>query len=67
MILEKQLGTSWAALLQDEIKMEYFRKIPNILKRERAMYEIYPASEDVFRAFKLTPYDKVKVVILGQD
>ena len=67
LLLEKQLGSSWATMLQDEIHKEYFRKIPNILKRERAFYEVYPSSEDVFRAYRLTPYEDVKVVIIGQD
>ena len=67
LLLEDKLGTSWATMLQDEIKKEYFRKIPNILKIERQIYTIYPKSEDVFKAYRLTPYDKVKVIILGMD
>ena len=67
LLLENQLGTSWATMLQDEIKKEYFRKIPSILKKERQNFEIYPQPEHVFRAYRLTPFDKVKVVILGQD
>ncbi len=67
LLLKDKLGESWAEMLQDEIKKTYFRKIPNILKRERNLYEIYPESKDVFRAYRLSPYDKTKVVILGQD
>ncbi len=54
-------------MLQDEFKKKYFRKIPPILSKERKKYNVYPPSEKVFRAYRLTPYDKVKVVIVGQD
>lgn len=67
LLLEDKLGTSWAIMLQDEIKKEYFRKIPSILQKERQIYTVYPKGEDVFNAYKYTPYDQVKVVILGQS
>lgn len=67
MSFKDQIGESWFQLLKDEIKKEYFRKIPTILKKERKKYNIYPKSEDVFNAYKLTPYKNVKCVVLGQD
>lgn len=38
-----------------------------VLQKERKLYKVYPHSKEVFRAFKLTPYHNVKVVIVGQD
>ena len=67
MSLREQLSDSWYEMLRDEIKKKYFRKIPAILKKERNKYNIFPKSEDVFKAYRLTPFTDVRVVILGQD
>lgn len=58
----------WRDLLLDELKSEYYLKLKNFIKTERTNGKIiYPAEDDVFRAIKHTPFDRVKVVILGQD
>jgi uracil-DNA glycosylase len=62
-----KLGESWAEHIGSEFGKSYMRKLSAYLKKERKKYTIYPAREDVFRAYQLTPYDKVKVVIIGQD
>ena len=58
---------SWEKLLEEESKKEYFinlQKQIDILYRKKT---IYPAYDNIYRAFKLTPLEKVKVVLIGQD
>jgi uracil-DNA glycosylase len=57
----------WPDILGDETSEPYFRDLLQFVDMERTRYEVYPKSADVFAAFHLTPYDNVKVVILGQD
>ena len=58
----------WAELLGQEKKKEYFSKTIEFVRNQRnAGVTIYPPKEQVFSAFKETPFEKVKVVILGQD
>lgn len=61
------LGNSWDELLQDEFAKEYYRDLREILKKEYGLHTIYPDMYHIFEAFKLTAYEDVKVVILGQD
>jgi uracil-DNA glycosylase len=61
------LGESWAQYLGSEFSQEYMAIISATLRRERQTHTIYPSQEDVFKAYKTTPYKKVRVVILGQD
>jgi uracil-DNA glycosylase len=59
---------SWADVLGEEKKQSYFKKIMHHVDQQRAAGKIvYPLQEDVFNAFENTPFDEVKVVILGQD
>lgn len=58
---------SWKELLYQETRSEYYKGILQAVERERKTKTIYPPSEDVFNAFKLTLLEKVQVVILGQD
>lgn len=58
----------WSELLGSEKQQDYFQQIMAFVQQRRAEgVEVYPPVADVFNAFKLTPLDKVKVVILGQD
>jgi uracil-DNA glycosylase len=61
------LERSWAEILSEEFTKPYMIVLKNFLDKERAAYKIFPKQEEVFSAFKLTPFNKVKVVILGQD
>ncbi len=61
------LGESWAQHLGSEFSKEYMGILSATLKRERLTHTIYPEQQDVFNAYTQTPYDKVRVVILGQD
>ena len=59
---------SWKQALQSEFEKPYFAGLVSRLHQEKAAGQvIYPKGSSIFRAFELTPVDKVKVVILGQD
>lgn len=59
---------SWKNVLKEEFDKTYFQHIVTFLKAEKASGKtIYPPGPLIFNAFKQTPFDKVKVVILGQD
>jgi uracil-DNA glycosylase len=63
-----QIHESWKNVLQPEFDKPYFKEIINFLKTEKeAGKTIYPPGSLIFNAFNETPFDKVKVVILGQD
>ncbi|NSL91148.1 uracil-DNA glycosylase [Chitinophaga sp. Mgbs1] len=63
-----QMEESWKDVLKDEFNKTYFSEIVMHLKHEKALGKtIYPAGNLIFNAFDKTPFDKVKVVILGQD
>ena len=63
-----KLEPYWKAALQEEIQKPYMRDLRTFLLNElRAQKKIYPQPTEYFAAFNLTPLDKVKVVILGQD
>ena len=61
------IGNSWDDVLKEEFEKEYYQKLRRFLIDEYRNYTIYPPMNDIFNAFKATPYEKVKVVILGQD
>lgn len=62
-----KLETSWREHLVSEFEQTYFQKLVDFVKAEYATHEVFPAPKNIFRAFDLTPFDKVEVVILGQD
>ena len=61
------IGETWAQYLGSEFSKQYMKNLSATLKRERMTHTIYPDQQDVFNAYLITPYDKVRVVILGQD
>lgn len=61
------IGNEWDSILEEEFKNEYFIKLMNNVRREYNMKTVYPRKDQVFNAFRYTPYNNVKVVILGQD
>lgn len=66
--MDVQIADSWKQRMADEFGKTYFRNIVLHLKTERAAGKIiYPPGSQIFNAFSLTPFDKVKVVIIGQD
>jgi len=67
-IQQVQIEESWKRVLSDEFEQPYFAAIKDFLVGEkRAGKIIYPPGPLIFNAFNQTPFDKVKVVILGQD
>jgi uracil-DNA glycosylase len=59
---------SWAKQLSDEFDQPYFQSIVQFLKKEKALGKaIFPEGKAIFKAFELTPFDDVKVLLLGQD
>ena len=62
-----KLGNSWDALLKEEFEKDYYLMLREFLKTEYSTRTIYPNMNDIFNALKLTDYNDVKVVILGQD
>ena len=66
--MEVRIEESWKAALADEFAKQYFVSLARRLHDEKAEGKvIYPPGRMIFKAFELTPVDKVKVVILGQD
>jgi uracil-DNA glycosylase len=66
-MINLQFPNDWQKVLAEEFKQPYFTKLQEFLISERLSYTIYPAKEETFSALELTPYDQVKVVLLGQD
>jgi len=62
-----KLPADWKAVLADELKKPYFQELQEFVTAEREKHPVYPPPEDVYNAFKYTPYDRVKVLLLGQD
>lgn len=63
-----KMEASWKEVLEDEFKKPYFKQIADHLKIEKAQGKtIYPPGSLIFHAFDATPFEKVKIVILGQD
>jgi uracil-DNA glycosylase len=61
------IGNDWDEVLRGEFEKDYYLKLREFLKKEYSTETIYPSMYDIFNALKATPYEKVKVVILGQD
>jgi len=64
---EVQIDASWKAILQDYFDTDEFEALAQFVKNEYKTKVIHPKAPNIFKAFDLTPFDKVKVVILGQD
>jgi uracil-DNA glycosylase len=59
---------TWQELLKEEREQDYFKELLSFIESERRLGKIiYPPNGDIFNAIKLTPFSKIKVVILGQD
>ena len=61
------LPASWASVLGQEWNEPYFAKLQSFVAEERQSHTVFPAEEEVYAAFQATPFDQVRVVILGQD
>ncbi len=66
--MEVKIETGWKKVLQEEFDQPYFSEIVHFLKTEKSQGKtIYPPGKMIFNAFDKTPFDKVKVVLIGQD
>jgi uracil-DNA glycosylase len=66
--MEVRIESGWKSVLQEEFNKEYFIRIVDFVKKEISEgKQIYPPGKFIFNAFDKTPFDKLKVVILGQD
>ena len=61
------IGYGWMQALAGEFEAPYFAELKAFLVAERAAHAVYPKGSDIFNAFNTTPFEEVKVVILGQD
>ena len=62
-----EIEESWYSLLEDEFNKDYFNKIRSFIKEEYKNKTIFPPAKLIFNAFNLTPLNKIKVIIIGQD
>lgn len=62
-----KIRKNWFSLLQSEFEKPYFKKLQEFLSDEYSTRQIYPGEEKIFNALNHVPFDKVKVVIIGQD
>ena len=62
-----RITESWKKILQKEFNSEYFLEIVQKTKKEYSSFKCFPLGKNIFRSFDLCPFEKVKVVIIGQD
>lgn len=65
--MDVRIDKSWKDHLQTEFDKPYFKELTDFVRDEYARGTVYPAGRNIFNAFDLCPFDKVKVVIIGQD
>jgi uracil-DNA glycosylase len=65
--MQIHLPASWHDLLTDELEKPYFKKLEQFVDAERQQYTVFPPEQDVFSALEITPYERVNVLLLGQD
>lgn len=65
--MKEIIHNDWQQVLEEEFQAPYYQQLREFLKEEYKDHPVYPDMHDIWEAFELTPYDKVKVVILGQD
>ena len=59
--------TTWNEILSEEMKKDYYQELQAFVQKRRAEVRVFPEEKNVFKALELTPFESVKVVILGQD
>ncbi|MCB8999461.1 MAG: uracil-DNA glycosylase [Bacteroidales bacterium] len=65
--INPNIHPSWKAALTEQFSLPYFAELKNFLLAEKQKHTVYPPGNLIFNAFDKTPFDEVKVVILGQD
>lgn len=62
-----KIGNDWDDILAEEMEKPYYRALEEFLDEEYASHTVFPPRDEIFTAFRYTPYDDVKVLLLGQD
>lgn len=62
-----KIEESWKNILSEEWNKDYFIRLTDFVRNEYATTQIFPPGKEIFAAFDATPFDNVKVVIIGQD
>lgn len=62
-----RIAEDWKRVIGEEFSKPYFEELISFVKQEYATSQVFPAGRNIFRAFDKCPFDKVKVVIIGQD
>ena len=62
-----KISESWKIILENEFQSDYFNDIISNTKKEYSSFKCYPAAKNIFKAFDECPFEKLKVVIIGQD
>lgn len=65
--MDVKIDESWKGLLADEFEKRYFTELSDFVRKEYKTHKIYPPAKLIFNAFDQCPFDKLKIVILGQD
>lgn len=65
--IDPHIEAGWKSVLMDQFQSDYFGTLKEFLVDEKKKYTLYPPGNLIFNAFQRTPFDRVKVVILGQD
>lgn len=65
--MDVRIAEDWKEILREEFSKPYFEELVSFVKQEYASGEVFPAGRNIFRAFDKCPFDKLKVVIIGQD
>ncbi|MBR5801705.1 MAG: uracil-DNA glycosylase [Alistipes sp.] len=65
--MDVKISESWKNLLQEEFNKPYFEELTRFVKSEYSAGQVFPAGRNIFRAFDKCSFDKLKVVIIGQD
>jgi uracil-DNA glycosylase len=66
-MVDVRIAEDWKAILADEFSKPYFEQLTEFVRAEYAAGEVFPKGKNIFRAFDKCPFDKLKVVIIGQD
>ena len=65
--MDVKIEQSWKEQLADEFEKPYFKTLTDFVRQEYKTTQVYPPGPYIFNAFQHCPFDKVQVVILGQD
>lgn len=65
--MDVRIAQDWKEILSEEFSKPYFTELVEFVRAEYAAGEVFPKGRDIFRAFDKCPFDKLKVVIIGQD